>query len=250
MRLRITVASLLALLSATAGASRRPDDFTILLYCPWEQACSMQFFLTDEVTVVASTGRLDVYWNGGWGARDGCSECEINWPQYEAPAPEPATPDPPSDCPDQAQNDLRNEYITDTIVHGQLLPSCSDIRTGSGTQNFSWGELANHDANSDHYPWGIVDSSLFSALEATRTGYDDQPIAISSGYRCPKGNREANGVSLSRHMVGMAADMYGSGVTWNEAAFDSLKSAANGNFDVLLNWTTYLNHHLHGQLNL
>lgn len=43
-------------------------------------------------------------------------------------------------------------------------------------------------------------------------------IIVSSGYRCPKLNREVGGVDDSYHLLGLAADIKASGLTARELA--------------------------------
>lgn len=56
----------------------------------------------------------------------------------------------------------------------------------------------------------IVDSRLLIALEAIRR-FVGKPITVLSGYRCPMHNSQprVGGVTYSRHLTGMAAD-----ITW------------------------------------
>ncbi len=47
---------------------------------------------------------------------------------------------------------------------------------------------------------------LFRTFETLRERYGE-PIQITSGYRCPKYNKEVGGVTYSAHVFGMALDI-------------------------------------------
>lgn len=57
-------------------------------------------------------------------------------------------------------------------------------------------------------PWEIEARLDFTiaGLERVRAALDDQPILISSGYRCPALNQTVGGSKTSQHMQGEAAD--------------------------------------------
>jgi hypothetical protein len=46
-----------------------------------------------------------------------------------------------------------------------------------------------------------------NVLEPLRQQFDE-PVYISSGYRCPRLNKAVNGAKKSQHMKGQAADIY------------------------------------------
>ena len=46
-----------------------------------------------------------------------------------------------------------------------------------------------------------------NVLESLRQQFDE-PVYISSGYRCPRLNKAVNGAKKSQHMKGQAADIY------------------------------------------
>src|SRR3982751_7043233 len=77
------------LAGSTVPAKSR--SMTYLLFCPDENNCYMAWFLQEDVVeVVAQAGRLDIGAGGAWGVRAGaCEACELEFPQFEAPAPEP-----------------------------------------------------------------------------------------------------------------------------------------------------------------
>lgn len=56
------------------------------------------------------------------------------------------------------------------------------------------------------YGNGIA-TTLVQTLQDIRNKHG-KPITITSGYRCPVGNKQAGGVSKSKHMEGLAADFY------------------------------------------
>ncbi|MYG50291.1 MAG: hypothetical protein F4164_13210, partial [Gemmatimonadales bacterium] len=134
--------------------------------------------------------------------------------------------------------------------------SCDDFVGSGGGANFSWSELnGGFTDGHPHSPWGLdaVNSTLFPGLQATRTNYGNQPIRVTSGYRCPHGNASIPRADpQSNHMHGIAADIYGVS-PWNEAEFDRLMVAAklaNGSPMKLedgsdMTYDTYADHHLH-----
>jgi uncharacterized protein YcbK (DUF882 family) len=52
-----------------------------------------------------------------------------------------------------------------------------------------------------------VNPKLLSLLNVIREELDE-PIYITSGYRCPKHNKECGGKPKSQHMLGNAADIH------------------------------------------
>lgn len=54
-----------------------------------------------------------------------------------------------------------------------------------------------------------IDSNLVFLLQVLRD-WISRPIIITSGYRCPKHNREVGGESNSYHLQGLAVDITGS----------------------------------------
>ena len=70
------------------------------------------------------------------------------------------------------------------------------------------------------------------------------PIAVNSGFRCPRHNREVGGVSASQHLRGEAADIT---VVNSEKIIDKSELARlkqiiidNGRFDQLIDYGTFL----------
>jgi len=52
-----------------------------------------------------------------------------------------------------------------------------------------------------------MDPALLLLLERIRREAGDQPVIITSGYRCPVWNRKSGGALLSQHLYGRAADI-------------------------------------------
>jgi len=92
----------------------------------------------------------------------------------------------------------------------------------------------------------VVSTALADGLEATRANYG-APIYLSSGYRCPHGNRRVDGDQYSLHMHGRAADMYSNASrTWSQPEFNELRRAAfTTGWVELSNWDSYPDRHLH-----
>jgi hypothetical protein len=135
-------------------------------------------------------------------------------------------------------------------AHGNVFrPTCADFKSSGGSTNFTWTELNGGFSNGNpHNPWGIVNSSLTTGLQATRANYDRGGIRLTSAYRCPEGNQAVGGVANSSHTYGRAADMYSSSHTWTEEEFALLRTAAlnTGNTTELLTWDSYpTDRHLH-----
>jgi hypothetical protein len=149
--------------------------------------------------------------------------------------------------------DERDVMIQEYIDYGvNLRPICSDFAGSGGTANFSWSELnGGFREGNPHIPWGIIRSGLTTGLEATRTNYGNNPIPLSSGYRCPHGNRQVGGVAQSLHMHGRAADVCRVGQPncgWTEDEFNRLKAAADATSPSPIEsffWSTYADHHYH-----
>jgi hypothetical protein len=91
------------------------------------------------------------------------------------------------------------------------------------TPNFALEEFtrsqtaARHDI--DNTPSGEVISNLIRVsrlLEDIRSMFDNRPIHISSGYRCPELNQRVGGSPKSQHLTGSAVDFTIQGVPLNE----------------------------------
>ncbi len=52
-----------------------------------------------------------------------------------------------------------------------------------------------------------VDKELLLKLETLRFYLGNEPIIVTSGYRCPKHNKTVGGARYSQHMTGKAADI-------------------------------------------
>lgn len=53
-----------------------------------------------------------------------------------------------------------------------------------------------------------MNPKLLFELEAIHAHFDDAPITVLSGYRCPHHNKEVGGAKHSQHMIGTAADIF------------------------------------------
>lgn len=60
----------------------------------------------------------------------------------------------------------------------------------------------------------IIDTELIILLEKVRS-LVTIPLKINSGYRCPRHNAAEGGAPLSRHLMGMAADITWAGAVLN-----------------------------------
>lgn len=79
------------------------------------------------------------------------------------------------------------------------------------SEHFSRAEFACHHCG--ELPEQGISQALLDGLEKLRTAIGNEPIYISSGYRCAKWNRANNGVPNSDHMKGKAADIYVTGMS-------------------------------------
>ena len=79
------------------------------------------------------------------------------------------------------------------------------------SKHFSRAEFACHHCG--ELPEQGISQALLDGLEKLRTAIGNEPIYISSGYRCAKWNRANNGVPNSDHMKGKAADIYVTGMS-------------------------------------
>lgn len=218
-------------------------SFTWLMYCTSWGGCWYAPFYSEQVEVVASAGRLDVFASGHWGALvDGCPECEID--TYEGPAPTPVDEGGGGGgCGDERDNIIQ-EYLARPDLAALFTPVCSDFDAGGGSTYLTWQQL-NQDA-SEHPPWGIVRARLWYNLDLTRQLYD-KDIRIISGYRCPVGNAKIQGARpLSRHQFGDAVDMSPVSPWPDQGEFAALHYAAQSTGpSYLTEWESYSDHHLH-----
>lgn len=109
---------------------------------------------------------------------------------------------------DDEQERIAQEY-TDYAVEERDHPACDEIEeNGNDATYFSWDELNGFwtDGN-PHTNYGWVSQTLKDNLDQLRTNYGE-PLALSSGYRCPHGNASIQGASAtSWHLEGRAADI-------------------------------------------
>jgi len=147
-------------------------------------------------------------------------------------------------CPGESEKStMIKEYKAETpganwpVV--SWVPACTDLTDSeTNSTNFSWNEL-NHAQGNPHRPMSGVKAALFTNLESTRTHFGG-PIVITSGYRCPHGNKAVTGAGQSRHMWGDAADMKPTNYTPTEAEHDALRSAAeSAGATFLSEWADY-----------
>ena len=83
------------------------------------------------------------------------------------------------------------------------------------SENFNVSEFACH--GSGCCTSLLVDEKLVEYLQQIRDHFG-KPVTINSGYRCATHNKNVGGVSGSRHMKGMAADISVKGVAPAEVA--------------------------------
>ena len=138
--------------------------------------------------------------------------------------------------------------------------ACDQYTTDGGSAHFTWGELNGYWAGGNeslHQPYGHIDASLPSMLEALRTlALADTTLGItslplSSGYRCPAGNQRVGGVPDSYHMKGLAVDI-STRVLWSHLPeaewkdrYEKLQRLARSVGFKALPFDRYPDHHLH-----
>lgn len=81
---------------------------------------------------------------------------------------------------------------------------------------------------------GNIEALVDNVLDPVREQFG-KPIYVSSGYRCPKHNREVGGVPNSQHMRGEAADIH-----CDDNAQLARIIVAQGRFDQLILYPTFL----------
>lgn len=73
-----------------------------------------------------------------------------------------------------------------------------------------------------------VNMFLINMLEKLRAELGGRPIAITSGFRCAKHNKQVGGAAASRHLTGSAADIVVSGTDPDAAAAAAEKLGFTG----------------------
>lgn len=63
----------------------------------------------------------------------------------------------------------------------------------------------------------LIDEKLVNYLQQIRNHFG-RPVIINSGYRCTSHNKAVNGATKSKHLSGMAADIYINGIEPKEVA--------------------------------
>ncbi len=107
--------------------------------------------------------------------------------------------------------DLIQEY-KDIGIAEYKIPSPNEFTSHLSGRYFTWNELnggwKNGTEKGKHKPYGVFHSRLLTGIDNIREEYN-QPIHLSSGYRCPQGNTDAGSEypAISYHMFGRAADM-------------------------------------------
>ncbi len=208
--------------------------------CPWAPGDTYPYHLSysasNPYSAAPKAGPVsyNTHWNFATGER--CATDRVADQPY---ADEPFINEPPSgegECDDDERSTIINEYQTGVVYTPGItpVPTCNEIEYHPDDYQylptFTWGELNDHwgptNPGNPHTYWGVIRESLKLGLLSTRAIYDD-PIVLSSGYRCPHGNSNISGDPNSHHMRGRAADMYSTvGSSWTEEQFNVLKAAA------------------------
>jgi len=100
------------------------------------------------------------------------------------------------------------------IIERQPVPAPPPLPDGQLSPNFSLEELTRSDTadslgiDNTPTPDDIerLEQLALVTLEGIRSICGDQPVTITSGYRCPELNAAVGGVSDSAHLYGCAAD--------------------------------------------
>ena len=145
-------------------------------------------------------------------------------------------------CSNQTVCDMIKEYKD---LNVGFTPSCSDFRTIGSTKNFSWNEFMGNWANGNEYgkhrPYGIMDQSVMNRVQQLRDSMN-APVVLTSGYRCPAGNRAVGGKMNSQHMHGTAVDIR---TGCDRKLFNKLANKAKLLGFQHTKWGTYPDCHLH-----
>lgn len=78
--------------------------------------------------------------------------------------------------------------------------------------------------------WTIIDTDHIKKLQYKR-GKWKKPIKITSGYRCPKHNKDVGGATRSRHAMGDATDIKVLNMTPDEVANDCENFSGLGRYN-------------------
>jgi hypothetical protein len=223
-------------LDATEVKSAEHHSYTWLMYCPATGCLGVMMFHSEEVSVVAEYGYVDVDWSGSWGARGGCPECEYEAGPFPGPAPEPVEEGNEDQCGDGDLNQLIREYSTYSV----------DLQVHCGTfqpvvpHRFAF-------AGATHGPWAIVDPVLSFAVGWIQE-HRLYEVRVTGGYRCPHYNASLpNSASQSRHMYGKALDMTPPEDRWpSRTEYDLLRATTRDTGPRWMSdWDDYADHHLH-----
>lgn len=96
------------------------------------------------------------------------------------------------------------------MIESYIVDTDGDIQLG---QHFKVKEFACKDGS----PVVFIDDYLYTILNILRNKIR-KPVIITSGYRTPTRNKEANGAKYSYHMRGQAADIQVNGMKPKEVA--------------------------------
>ena len=164
-------------------------------------------------------------------------------------------------CSDAIPCAMEAEYDSMQVANG---PSCDQFAASGGSAHFPWDELNGYWAEGNeptHEPFGYIRSDIPGMLEALRalavadTVLNIGGLPLTSGYRCPVGNKAVNGHARSQHMRGTGIDistreLWGhlGRAEWEER-YNTLAGLAEiAGFKVPYGFSHYDDHHLHLQL--
>lgn len=228
--LRITVLSLALVLAAVQSSSpvrAMQGQFTYLMFCPTFSRCMPAWFYTEQVTVVASYGQLDVFGGGYWGL-SGCPDCMR------------AIEEPPHHIQNRQLAAVQRVTMSGTIIDEYIthnvgfVPTCQDFSTNS------WNIVLSQET---HGGWAINRVSLANHLANIQEYAVMGTLRVTSGYRCPHVNSNVWGAPNSRHMYGDAMDITPPLSSWSpptQAVYNQLRTAALQEDPAFItNWDTY-----------
>ena len=89
-----------------------------------------------------------------------------------------------------------------------------------------------------------IEALVEEVLDPVREAFGG-PVAVNSGYRCPRHNAAVGGVRNSQHLVGEAADIRPVGLpftAYGSQGLERLKELiiANGRFDQMIVYPTFV----------
>lgn len=162
--------------------------------------------------------------------------------------------------------DIQSKFgcsMIDGIVGNETVKKCKEYQSkhnltpdgicGANTRatfnNISWSDVPHFKksefACKDNCGFNDIDLRVVKILEDIRTHFNNNPIIISSGCRCPKHNAQVGGVKNSYHTKGKAVDFTIPNVNMNEVLSYCNYLVNNGTLRYAYTNNTYMKNTVH-----